>query len=232
MTFFFLVLIICFALFLFRLYFVAKDDLVLAKKNITLQNVFDSAFVTGIFSLFFARLFYVIFNPDPVFLNPLVFLIFPYFPGLSLLGGVLGGVLTLFLFARYFKFPIGRVFDFFTVSLTFVLPIGLIGFFILSGEYSVGGLVKLIMFTVIGLFANLYFYPKARSLEIKDGSISILFLIFLSLTMLLTASIDYSGINNFIKNPQSMFYILILISGIVMFIKQELMGRKKVKSAK
>lgn len=232
MGFFFIVLIVCFVFLLFRLYHVAKDDAVLVKKNISLQMIFDAAFVTGLFSLLSARLFFVLLNPDPIYLNPLVFLIFPYFPGLSLLGGFVGGVITLYLYGKNKKFPIGRVFDFFTVSFTFVLPIGLIGYFLLSGDFSLGGVVKLILFTIIALGTNLYLQPKARSLEIKDGSISILFLIFLSLTMLLTSSIDNTGINNFIKNKESIIYSAFLILGIILFAKQEFLGRKSSRSAK
>lgn len=232
MAFFFIVLTICFVLFLFRLYHVANDDAVLVKKNVSLQMIFDVAFIVAIFSLLSARLVFVLLNPDPIYLNPLVFLIFPYFPGLSLLGGFVGGALTLFLYGRYKKFPQGRVFDFFTVAFTFVLPLGLLGFFLLSGEFSLGGMVRLALFTVMGLATNLYFQPKARSLEIKDGTISILFLIFLSLTMLLTGSIDKPGIYSFIHGKESVVYSAFLLLGIILFVKQEFLGRKGTKSGK
>lgn len=232
MGFFFIVLIICFVLFLFRLYHVANDDYVLAKKNTTLDEVFNSAFVTGFVSLLFARFFYVVFNFDPLFLNPLAFLIFPYFPGLSLLGGVVGGILALYLYGRAKKFPIGRVFDFFTVSFTFVMPFGLIGYFLLSGDFSVGGLVKLILFTIIAVFANLYLQPKASTLEIRDGSISILFLIFFSLTMLLTNAIDQTGIQNFINRKENFLYLGFLLLGVLLIVKQEMRGKGRSKNGK
>jgi prolipoprotein diacylglyceryltransferase len=232
MGFFFIVLIIGFVIFLFRLYHVAKDDAVLVKKNISLQLLFDSAFVTGIFALFTARLFYVILNPDPVFLNPLAFLIFPYFPGLSLLGGIIGGIIALFLYARAKKFPIARVFDFYTDAFSFVLPIGLLGYFLLSGDFSLGGTVRLVLFTLLAISVNLYFQPKARSLELKDGSISALFITFLSLIMLLTNSIDNPGLNSFISNKESLIYTVLLVAGFILFIKQELIGRKDKKNIK
>lgn len=232
MSFFFVILIICLVLFLFRLYHVANDDYVLVKKNISLDAIFNCAFINGAISLLFARIFYVIFNPDPVFLSPLGFLIFPYFPGLSLLGGLLGGALGLFVYSRMKKFPIGRVFDFFTVSLTFILPFGLIGYFLLSQEFSVGGTVKLVLFTVMALAANLYLYPKASSLEIKDGGISMLFLIFFSLIMLLTSAIDNPGISNFVDQKENLIYLTMLAVGIILIIKQETHGRIKIKRAK
>lgn len=232
MGFFLIILVISFVFFLFRLYHVAKDDVVLVKKNISLEKIFDAAVFCALVSLLFSRIFYVAFNPDPAFLHPLVFFIIPYFPGLSLLGGVIGGVLFLYYYGKRNNFPTGRVFDFFTVSLTFVLPIGLIGYFLLSGEYSVGGMVKLVLFIIIAIAANLYLYPKASSLKIKDGSISILFIIFFSLTMLLTNAIDYSGINNFTNNKQNLFYMAFLVLGIILIIKQESKGKIKTKNAK
>ena len=93
MGFILIVLLISFVFFLFRLYHVAKDDVVLVKKNVSLDKIFDAAVFCALVGLLFSRIFYVIFNPDPAFLHPLVFLIIPYFPGLSLLGGVIGGIL-------------------------------------------------------------------------------------------------------------------------------------------
>jgi prolipoprotein diacylglyceryltransferase len=232
MSFFFVVIIICFILFLYRLYHVANDDLVLQKKNITLEEIFNAAFVCGLASLLSARAFYVILHPDPVFFSPLGFLIFPYFPGLSLLGGIFGGLICLFIYGRNKRFPMGRVFDFFTVSFTFILPLGLVGYFLLSGDFSLGGLVKLIMFTVIALAANLYLHPKASSLEIKDGSISILFLIFFSLTMLLTNAIDNPGTSYFIHHKENIVYMVLLAVGVILFAKQELTGKGRHKNAR
>lgn len=232
MGFFFIILLIGFVLFLFRLYHVAKDDVVLVKKNIALEKVFDAAFIAGIVSLLFARIFYAIFNPDPAFLQPLVFLVFPYFPGLSLLGGVIGGIIFLYYYGKQNNFPIGRVFDFFTVAFTFVLPFGLIGYFLLSGDYSIGGAVRLVLFSLIALAANLYLHPKASSLEIKDGSISILFLIFYAITMLLTSAIDRPGLSNFILHKENFVYLFILAVGIILILKQETKGKIKKKNAK
>lgn len=232
MSFFFIILIVCLVLFLFRLYHVANDDYILVKKNISLEEIFNCAFFYAIVSLLFARIFYVVLNPSPVFFSPLGFLIFPYFPGLSLVGGFIGGTVALYLYGRRKKFPMGRVFDFFTVSFSFILPFGLIGYFLLSQDFSVGGLVKLIIFTIIALASNLYLHPKASSLEIKDGSISILFLIFFSLTMILTNAIDNSGISNFISHKENFVYLFLLAIGIVLIIKQEIFKRGKTRNAK
>lgn len=225
MQFFFIILIICLVLFLYRLYYLANDDFVLAKKNIDLEDVFNSSIIISIISLISARLFYVIAYPKDVFLSILGFILFPYFPGLSLVGGVLGGAIALYIYGKYKKFPLGRVFDFFSLSFLFILPVGLIGFFILSGDFTIGGLIKLIFFTAALVVANIYLYPKASAFEIKDGTISILFLIFFSLTLLLTNAIDNPGINSFINRKENFVLIFMLILGVVFLVKQEIIER-------
>ena len=228
MQFFFIVLIFCLVLFLFRLYHVANDDYVLVKKNITLEEIFNCALVCSLSALFFARLFHALINPEPVFQSPLGFLLFPYFPGLSLLGGVVGGALSLFIYSRIKKFPMGRVFDFFTVSFAFILPFGLIGYFLFSQNFSIGGIVLLGLFTLIGLGVNIYLYPKASSLGIKDGSISILFLIFFSISMLLAISIDHPGSRYFLSHKENFLLLIMLFFGIVLIVKQEIIGRMSI----
>lgn len=232
MQFFFIILIICLILFLFKLYHISNDDFVLAKKNILLEEIFNSAFVCSSVALLFARVFYVLFNPDPVFLNPLGFLLFPYFPGLSLTGGVVGGILSLLIFSKINKFPVSRVFDFFSAAFIFILPIGLMGYILLSGNITVGNSVKLALFTIIFLTSNFYLYPKANALEIKDGTLSMLFLIFFSLISLFGSAIDHPGINYFVSHKENFILILILTFSLVLLVKQEIVGRIPIKNGK
>lgn len=225
MQLFFLVLVFCFVLFLFRLYHLASDDYVLIKKNISLEDIFNAAFICSLIALFFARLFYVIFHFSPNFLNPLVFLIFPYFPGLSLVGGILGGGISLLIYSRRKKFPIKRIFDFFTVALLFSLSPGLIGYIFLSESFTQGQIVRLGLLFITFVITSVYIYPKANSLEIKDGSLSMLFIIFYTLVSLLANSIDNPGIKNFIDNKENLIHLGLLLVGVVLIIKQEILGR-------
>ncbi len=225
MQIFFVVLIICLILFLFRLYHLGNDDYILIKKNVTLEQIFNCAFICSFFALFSARLFYVIFHPIPVFLNILGFILFPYFPGLSLVGGLLGGALALYVYSRRRKFPIGRVFDFFTMSFIFTLPIGLVGYFILSRDFTPGGIVRLIIYLVIFVSANIFLYPKAPSLEMKEGTSSILFLIFFSLTALLSSAIDHPGVGYFTTHLENFIELAILVFSVILLLRQEIIGR-------
>lgn len=232
MQFFFIVLIICLVLFLYRLYHLANDDFVLTKKNIELEEIFNTSIIVSIVSLVAARLFYVILYPKEVFMSVLGFILFPYFPGLSLVGGFIGGAICLYIYGRYKKFPMGRIFDFFSLSFLFILPVGFIGYFLLSGEFTIGGLIKLILFTAALMVANIYLYPKASALEIKDGTISILFLIFFSVIILLTSAIDNPGISSFLAHKENFLLIGMLIVGVVLLIKQEITARIPLSNGK
>lgn len=206
----------------------ASDDYVLIKKNISLEDVFNAAFICSAVALLFARVFYVASNFSPNFLNPLVFLIFPYFPGLSLLGGLLGGGFSLYLYGQKKKFPVKRVFDFFTVALLFSLPLGFIGYMTLSGSFAQGQMVRLVLFALFLIVTNIYLYPKAHSLEIKDGSLSMIFIIFYTLISLLSNSIDHPGVKNFVDNKENFLQIILLIIGVVLILRQEVMGRIEI----
>src|SRR3989344_4638147 len=222
MQFFIFVLVICLVLFLYRIYHLANDDYVLLTKNITLEDIFNAVFVCSLVSLLFSRFFYVFMNPNPVFLNPLGFLLFPYFPGLSITGAILGGALALFLFCKKKKIPRARVFDFFSISFIFVLPFGFIGYFLLSQDFTTGNIIKFILYCLILVASNIYLYPKASTLEIKDGTISALFLVFFSLISLLGVAIDHPGISYFISHRENFILLLILILSIGIILKQEI----------
>ncbi|MBI2621527.1 MAG: prolipoprotein diacylglyceryl transferase [Candidatus Levybacteria bacterium] len=232
MQFLILVLFASLVLFLFRLYHLAFDDYILVKKNIELDDVFNVAFACSLLALLFSRIFYVVINPERVFSSPLGFLLFPYFPGLSLTGGLFGGIVALFFLSRKKKFPIGRIFDFFSISFIFSLPFGFVGYLLLSQEFTSGNLVKLILYGLILTASNIYLYPKASLFEIKDGTISALFLVFFSLISLLTRAIDHPGTMNFITYRENFVLLLILISGVLFILKQEIIGRISIKDGK
>src|ERR1035437_128302 len=102
-----IILLICFFIFLYLLYYLSRDDFVIVRKDISMERIFNLAFLTLIISLFFSRLFFVLEKMDPKLLNPLGFLAIPYFPGLSLIGGILGAGVIIFLYSRFRKLPTG-----------------------------------------------------------------------------------------------------------------------------
>lgn len=210
----------------------ANDDYILTKKNTTLEDVFNAAFICFGIVLLFSRIFYVFLDPKPVFLNPLGFLLFPYFPGLSSTGAIIGGIIGLLFLSRIKKIPLGRIFDFFSISLTFVLPVGMIGYFILSQDFTTGNIVKLILYTIMLAASNIYLYPKASSLEIKDGTITALFLTFFALISLLANAIDHPGVNYFATHKENFILLFMLIISVGFILKQEIVGRIAIKDGK
>ena len=94
-----IVLIVCLLVFLFSLHILAKEDLIFVRKNVTLEVLFNVAFYTMGVGLLSARIVYIVLHFSFGFLNPLVFP-FPYFPGLSLTGGVVGGAVFVLLYKK------------------------------------------------------------------------------------------------------------------------------------
>ena len=225
MQFFILILALSLVLFLYKLFHLANDDYVLIKKSIPLKEIFNSALIILLISLLFSRIFYVLFNPDPVFLSPLGFLLFPYFPGLSLTGGVAGAALVSIIYLKVKKYPISRIFDFFTMSFIFVLPIGFTGYIVLSESFTIASLIRLILYTFLFASFNFYIYPKSLHLDIKEGTKTILFLIFFSLISLLGIAVDNPGTSSFINNKENFLLLIILFVSVLFLLKQEIFGR-------
>lgn len=176
-------LVISLVLFLFWLFIFANDDHVLLRKKIAIESVFDVSFITVAVMMFAARITYVIFHFSPGFMNPLVFVAIPYFPGLLLPGGVAGVVLFLSFFLPFKKLPLSRFLDIFVLSFIGTLPFGftLLGLLSLSQRQPYGE-----SFIIAAIFAIIFFSLRRTFLhgKWKDGSIGLLLLVIFSLCML------------------------------------------------
>src|SRR5260221_9633094 len=91
---------VSFIVFLFILYTTVKDDFVFLRRNVEIEHIFNTVFLGIPLTLFFARLFFVLFHPKWAYLNPLVFFVIPYFPGLFAGGGIIGAILFLYLYTK------------------------------------------------------------------------------------------------------------------------------------
>lgn len=105
MDFLFAILLVCLLVYLFTVHLLAKEDLVFVRKNITLETLFNLAFYTCGMGLLASRIVFVALHFKPGYFHPLVFLLFPYFPGLSLVGGIIGAMLFLMLYGKRKKNP-------------------------------------------------------------------------------------------------------------------------------
>lgn len=214
-----LIIGLSFIVFLFCLFVLSKDDFLFLKKNITIERVFNTAFISGLVGLFSARIFYVVFNFAPGFLNPFVFLLFPYFPGLSIIGAVIGIALTIFAFSMGGKMPVFHVLDFFSIAFLCSTSFG----FVLSGIWAVIEkdpqlvlkLIPPLAYITTFIFFVRFFLHWARTGELKEGSISLLFFLFFSFFQF-TYNFAKStlGVENYLLIP-------IFLISLVFFIKNE-----------
>lgn len=235
MQFFILVLIICLFVFLYCVYLLANDDFIFLRRDLTMEKLFNIIFVGSLSCLFFARLFYGLFYSGEIFANPLVFLLFPYFPGLSLLGGVAGaGAVFLYLaFRSKEDFPFGRLADFFSIAFLITLPIGFLGYLMFAAEginfeKIVGVILAYLILFIIFLRVLL---PRLLNGKIQEGIISILFLICFSLINLASNAFPKIIFPDFFRNSENIIFIFIIIGSIFFLLKSKnfFLPGKKIK---
>jgi hypothetical protein len=75
--------------------------------------------------------------------------------------------------------------------------------------------------------STVFLYPKASALEIKQGTMSILFLIFFSLTLLLGNAINNPGLINFRTHSENFILLGMLVVSVGLILRQEITGRIK-----
>src|SRR3989344_4236612 len=223
MNFFLIFIAICLFIILFVIYYLSRDDLIFLRKDLSTEKIFNIAFLAFFAGLFFSRLFYAAFYSLKMFTNPLVFFLFPYFPGLVFSGGIVGGSLFLVFYSRLKNLPLGRIFDYFSISTLCSLPIGYLGYFILSGKTLMSFVPVFIVLSYVVLvyvfFKFLYRYIQKG--VIKDGSAGLIFLVLFS-SVSLIANIFLSFKNMiFLKDPNNFLLSLTLLVSLVLFIRQE-----------
>lgn len=108
-------------------------------KNIRLTSykedeVFDGLFVSLFGALFLGRLIHVVTHFDKFGFNPLKFLLINGYPGLSMLGIVLGGFLTFYLYTRSKKIKFTEIVDYLIPAIFLALAIGKVGGFFSGAE--------------------------------------------------------------------------------------------------
>lgn len=222
MEFLIIILLIGLVVFLFTLHVLAKEDLIFVRKNVTLEVLFNLAFFTAFIGLLAARVVFIILHPNIDYINPLVFLLFPYFPGLSLIGGIVGGVLFLFYYAKKKKLPAGRIFDFFGMSLLSALPVGFLGFNLLLGMTDLfsGILMPIIFIAMLFFFVKVLLPLNVRG-EIKDSSLGFLFLLVFSFTSLLSRIVRSDNYQALFINIDTILLLILFLFSLAMLVIHE-----------
>lgn len=224
MQFFIFILIICLFIFLYCVFVLANDDFVFLRRDISMEKIFNIIFIGGLIGLFFARLFYG-FSAKNIFSNPLVFLLFPYFPGLSLLGAVVGtGAYLLFLKTRKENsLPLGRMCDFFSIAFLISLALGFIGSLIFSedGTLIIKLSIQAFSYFILFIIFLKFFLPRLLSGRYKEGTITFLFLICFSVVNLTLNVFSKISILGYLKNPENVILTLIFLLSVGILIIHE-----------
>lgn len=178
------ILIVSFLVFLFGVFVLSKDDFVLLRKNVSLEELFNIGIVAGIVGVIVSRLGFVLGSPHIMYLNPLVFLALPYFPGLSLSFGIVGGFLYIFLYTMKKKFPIKRIFDVMITAFAGSMSIGsllsFVVFFAVDRKMQFVFLVEFFVYLVLLSFLS-WLFTKSKT---RDGDTSIVGMFFICFTQI------------------------------------------------
>ena len=178
--------IICF----FLLYLLCKQDFVLLRQNISLNQILDAALLTVFTAYIVGRLLFLFNNFDLSLLNIIRFFHVIKFPGLSYLGFFLGGLIALWVVFRNKKSAL-RIFDIFSISF---FPL----FFLsLLFRHYPKDLALVITSLSITLSVILFVFSLKSHYKylLRDGSISLILLIIVSLD---TLSYEYLNIKRYI----------------------------------
>jgi hypothetical protein len=213
-------LLFLFLVFLFTLFALCRDDFVLFRKNIDMEKVFNLAFLIGLIGLFFSRLFYVVFYFKPVYLNPLAFSLFPYFPGLSLPGGLLGASLCLAFLLRGKKYPEGRLFDFFILAFSIALLLGQLILFVVLYFFTKQWNFILLVDAVLLFLVFLLVFRVFKNHGLKEGSTGLSLVLFISIGAMITAYVTKSA-NMISFYKEVALWIITLLTSLVFFLRQE-----------
>lgn len=220
MSFLFVVLIFCFFVFLYIVYLLSHDDFVILRSNASMEKIFNAVFLSTFFALFFSRLVFVLLNPKGIFMSPLGFLLFPYFPGLSLIGGLLGGFLISLFILKSWNLPIGRMMDFLSIGFLVSFPLGFLGSFLISHLKLESNFIFSIALYSILLFTFVKFIlPLSLGGKLKDGSLSFLFILSFSLAHFLSNVVNTFG--KVILTSENIISILSFLIFVVIFIQRE-----------
>lgn len=220
MNFFIGILVICFLVFLYNIFIFSKDDFVLLRKNITLEQLFNISFIGFGLSILAARIFFVIEHWNKDYLNLLVFILFPYFPGLSFTGGILIGGLYLWNIARKKKYPLSRLVDIFSLAFIFSLSTG---YFLVSIVEIIRKKIFFLdpIYFLLCISLSIFSYFLFIKNKVKDGKIALIILAVMSLSFI--PYLFLSNKNHFYYLLEIIIFALFFIFSCVMFV----IGRKK-----
>lgn len=219
MNFLILVIVLCFFISLYVVYLLSHDDFVILRNDVSMEKIFNASFIFAISGLFVSRLIYVIFHPSNIFHSILGFILFPYFPGLSMVGSVLGGFGLTYFYLRSKNLPVGRILDFFSIAFLVSFPIGFIGYLILLHQKLSAPFYISVILSCILLFIFVRFVLNASlGGKLRDGGLTLLFLASFSFFLLLDKVLATNGKE--IVSPENGLSLILLIFSISFLVRE------------
>lgn len=207
---FFIVILICFFIALFCIYLFAKDDLVFLRKNISLEYVFNTAFITFFVGLLTARIGFIILHPQWQ-----IIVLLSYFPGLSLGAGIIGAMGYLFWVARKKKLPLAHICDIFALSFLLTFPFAHVLFLLLplflKKQPNWWEIFPICVFS-IGFASSLSLFIKK---QLKEGSLAAIIVLFVAITAIITDVLRNKNMALLLR--EDIWFIgIILVAGVIL----------------
>lgn len=216
-----LILIPAMIIFLYCLYKLTRDDYVLIRRNISLEQVFDIAFIVFLVSLLIARASALLFHPVA---TKNIFSTFFSIQngGFSLTGALLGALGILFAIGKIKKIPLGRFFDFFTFAFLVALPVGYLCYsLILRTSAMYLHLMTAMLYLALTIFFMKFLYPRLMNRSLKEGNVTILFFVFFSLVSLLNILLTAIKSKVVFLQPENVILVTLLVFSLLILTKQE-----------
>lgn len=188
------ILLLTFLISFFLMWRLFKHNLDFTRAHVTVDTYFDSVLLFFLFFSIGARTLFIIEHWGDFGKNPLLWILFIHYPGFSFLGGVVGGLLGLWIFTHAHKLKFSLFSDIAAIGLSFGLFLGRIGNFFQGDIYGkeTTSALGAKMATIAGvrhpvalyesLFAFLVFivlYLLYVNKKVSRGMVTIYFLILL-----------------------------------------------------
>jgi len=206
-------------LFFFSVYIFSREDFLLIRKNVPVEQIFDFSFLGLVFVTLFARITFVLFHFSRIYLNPLIFFLFPYFPGLSLFGGVGGGLIFLCVCTRDKRLPTARIFDIFSLSFLLTLPFWY-GIHAILNEISRRNYVSVIDITLCILYivASIFLIQAFVKNKFPHGIPAVGSVIVIALVSLIQILLTMIFLHSRSISIESILWMLTLFGGVLFLI--------------
>ncbi len=202
--------------FLFSFYSLSKEDFYFIRKGITLDDLFNIVFIGIFWGIIASRVVFVLMHMNAT--SNLFFYLFTLSAfNASIPGFIIGTLLAIGVTSARRNILYWKMLDYVSIAFLSAFPWMILG---ISGN-----IYAFLLYLVLLFFFILVLLPNYRKSSLKEGSISLLFVIMFSLVSLLeNIFILYN--NNKLPEIEDYFYIFLF------FISSLLLIRSQVKSTK